>query len=140
MDDNVQVREAREGIERVLAPRRIRLRQTLAKLLLETDPAATSADQVLARVHDLCVKELTERMRLASHELRQAYAGAVPGLAESDLLSGIKGEVENCLSGEMADLVEDERMVAAILGRLPRFLEGKTWPAILKGLNAPQDR
>ena len=137
MDETEAVREAREAIERMLAPRRVRLRQTLAKFLLETDTDSAKADSVLARIHDLCAKELAERVRITADELKRAYAGTARGLAESDLLAGIKSEIENALTGEMADLVEDERMAAALLSRLPRFLDGRTWTSLLRSLGPP---
>lgn len=117
-----QTTAARMVIDRLLAPRRLQVRQAMLRILLESgvDPMP-SADDVLARVHDLCAKELAERVRIAAGALRAAYATDDP-TATDLLLEELRGEVEACITESMADLVDDERLAASILGRLPSVL------------------
>lgn len=118
----VQATTARLLIEQHLAPRREQVRKALMAILLEAglDPRPP-AEETLARVHDLCAKELAERVRIAAHDLKQAYASG-PEAATDILLEDLRLEIEACITEEMADLVDDERLAAALLHQLPSFL------------------
>ncbi len=113
---------ARLLIEQHLAPRREQVRKAMLGILLEAglDPRPP-ADDVLSRIHDLCAKELAERVRIAADDLKKAYASG-PEAATEIVLEDLRQEVESCITGEMADLVDDERLAAALLHRLPKFL------------------
>ena len=78
-------------------------------------------NEILARIHDLCAKELAERVRIAAEDLKQAYAGG-PTSSTEILLEELRQEIEGYITGEMADLVDDERLAAAVLHRLPHML------------------
>ena len=105
-----------------MAPRREAVRQHLTAILLESglDPRP-SRDDILGRVHDLCAKELAERVRIAAGELKRAYASPTEG-ATDILLEDLQQEIGLVITGEMADLVDDERLAALLLKNLPRFL------------------
>jgi hypothetical protein len=117
-----QATTARMLIEQHLAPRREQVRKAMLGILLEAgiDPRP-SVNETLARVHDLCAKELAERVRIAADDLKRAYASGPETSAEL-LLEDLRLEVEQFITGEMADLVDDERLAATLLGQLPRFL------------------
>jgi hypothetical protein len=117
-----QATAARLLIDRLIAPRREQVRRAMMRILLEShlDPQP-SAEDTLSRVHDLCAKELAARVRLAAVELAKAYRGG-PEIATDILLEDLRLEVEHCIADEMADLVDDERLAATLLGRLPTVL------------------
>jgi len=117
-----QTTAARLLIEQHLAPRREQVRKAMMAILLEAglDPKPP-AEETLSRVHDLCAKELAERVRIAANDLKQAYAVG-PEAGTDLLLDDLRLEIEQCITVEMADLVDDERLAAALLHQLPRFL------------------
>ena len=123
---------ARRLIERDLEPRRHAFREALLLVLLEHPDAAGRAERqgTMARVHDLCAKELAERVRIAGTALRRAYAGG-PEITTSILLDELKREVEGYLTSELADLAADEYLVTRLLDRLPGFLPDRLNPAVL---------
>lgn len=112
---------ARERIEALLAPRRLSVRRDLTRLVLEAAPGRAGTEDALARVHDLCAKELAERTRIVSAELARAYRGD-RAIATEILLAELKAEIQGYLEDEVGALAEDERLAAAIRSRLPRFL------------------
>jgi len=117
-----QATVARMLIEQHLAPRREAVRKAMIRILLDAgaDPRP-SVNDTLARVHDLCAKELAERVRIAADELKKAYASG-PETSTHILLEDLRQEIELCVSDELSDLVGDELLAKALIDHLPKFL------------------
>lgn len=113
---------AREMIRTQMEPRRIRFRDGLLRVMLEHAGASRLArEETLEKVHDLCAKELAERVRIAGDLLRRAWTGT-PEVGLQLLLAEIREEIMGVLNDETGDLAEDERLVAILVDRLPGFL------------------
>ena len=119
---------ARVLIRGLLEPRRVRFRNGLLRVMLEHAGATRLArEETLAKVHDLCARELAERVRIAGNALRRAWTGT-PEVGVQLLLGEIREEILAVLDDETGDLAEDERLVTLLLDRLPGFLPDRVDP------------
>ena len=123
---------ARELIRRQLEPRRTRFRHGLLRVMLEHAGASRIArEETLEKVHDLCAKELAERVRIAGDLLRRAWTGT-PEVGVQLLLGELREEIMAVLDDETGDLAEDERLVGLLVDRLPGFLPDRLDPKWLE--------
>lgn len=123
---------ARVMIRHLLEPRRVRFRYGLMRVMLEHAGASRIArEETLEKVHDLCAKELAERVRIAGDALRRAWTGT-PEVGMQLLLGELREEIMAVLDEETGDLAEDERLVTILVDRLPGFLPDRLDPKWLQ--------
>ncbi|MEK7474784.1 MAG: hypothetical protein AAB152_04025 [Candidatus Coatesbacteria bacterium] len=111
----------RVRIDRLLNQRRARFRRALVLLLTRHGRTGATPQELIAAVHDLCVRELAKRVRIVSHELSQGRAARADTPA-ARLFDGIRAEVTGYLSEETSDLAVDEEIARQLITRLPRRL------------------
>lgn len=123
---------ARVAIRAMLEPRRARFRNGLLRVLLEHAGASRIArEETLEKIHDLCAKELAERVRLAGDLIRRAWSGT-PDVGVQLLLGEIREEILAVLDDETGDLAEDERLAGLLVDRLPGILPDRLDPRWLE--------
>ena len=113
--------EARTAVEEILHPRRQRHRALLVQVLLETCTGPDAQpDEATARIHSLCSDELAARVRIARDELVRAYRRSrLDSVAVTE--AELRNEIDALLTNETSRLVDEERMLATVIRRAPRF-------------------
>jgi len=104
--------DLRTEVRRELAPRRRDFRRRLLNSVIRR-MVLPRADGVRTRacVHELCIRELAERMRQA----RDRISSVSGGVERANWADEIRLEISRCLQDEVAYISRDERLAERLL-------------------------